>query len=55
MTNVILFSENDKDIGEDSKVAHLYPSRTQKLSTLTPTIAKAKIGHCQYFFYAQRL
>ena len=39
-------------IGDDSKVVHLYPSRTQKLSTLTPTIAEyAKIGNRQYFFY----
>ena len=42
--HIILFSENDKNliknnyIGENSKVAHLYPSRTQKLSTLALTI-----------------
>ena len=57
-----MFSENNYDkikkrnnyIGENSKVDHLYPSRTQKLSTLTPTIAKAKIGNRLYnFFYAQ--
>ena len=47
MDHIILFSENNYDkiklinyIGENSKVAHLYPSRTQKLSTLTPTIAE---------------
>ena len=45
--HIILFSENNYDIinktknyiGENSKVDHLYPYRTQKLSTLTPTIA----------------
>ena len=29
---------------------HLFPSRTQKLSHLTPTIVNAKIGSCQEFF-----
>ena len=29
---------------------HLFPSRTQKLSTLTPTIVYAKIGSCLLFF-----
>ena len=29
-----------KYIGENSKLDHLYPSRTQKLSSLTPTIAE---------------
>ena len=42
-----------KYIGDDCKVVHLYPSRTQKLSTLTPTIVKAKIGSCQYFFMSK--
>ena len=57
--HIILFSENDKNIlnnyyiGENSKVAHLYPSRTQKLSTLTPTIASRKDRKLPIFFYAQ--
>ena len=29
---------------------HLYPSRTQTLSSLVPTIVKAKIGSCKFFF-----
>ena len=36
-----------------AKRVHLFPSRTQKLSSLTPTIVdKAKIGHrLEIFFY----
>ena len=33
-----------------AKWIHLFPSRTQKLSTFTPTIVYAKIGSCQFFF-----
>lgn len=33
-----------------AKWIHLFPSRTQKLSTFTPKIVYAKIGSCQFFF-----
>ena len=33
---------------------HLFPSRTQKLSHLTPTIVNAKIGSCQEFFLCKK-
>ena len=33
---------------------HLFPSRTQKLSHLTPTIVYAKIGSCQEFFFVYK-
>ena len=32
------------------KWIHLFPSRTQKLSTSAPTIVYAKIGDCKSFF-----
>ena len=56
MKHIILFSENLNDIiekkyiGDNCEVVHLFPSRTQKLSTSAPTIVRAKIGRCQYFF-----
>ena len=34
-----------------AKWIHLFPSRTEKLSTYTPTIVYAKIGSCQFFFF----
>ena len=59
--HIIMFSENNfsnNKLVTIAKRIHLFPSRTQKLSSLTPTIVdKAKIGHRLeiFFCYKKRL
>ena len=57
MSTVIQFSGNDslkkKDLVTIPEWSHLFPSRTQKLSTLGPKIAVPAIvnrGSCRFFF-----